>query len=138
MDDKDRQIARAVALKAAVELSTARNGNTGILQDAEAYEAWLLRPQSEADVRQPTPLHPKEAPYGEPPPHPGPSSGPPAAHICGRGRDDTEGCGAEMEHFSGRNTEGVGYAGYRCPEQKKTVDPAEQAAERVRHPVQWL
>ena len=80
-----------------------------------------------------------DVPYGEEaPPHPGPSSGPPAPPICGRGANDTQGCGQEMEYFSGTNDKGDDYAGYRCPNQKKTIDPAEQAAEKVRHPVQWL
>jgi hypothetical protein len=43
-----------------------------------------------------------------------------------------------MEYFSGANANGDEYAGYRCPNQKKTRDQAEQAAEKVRHPVQWL
>ena len=83
-------------------------------------EARLLR---EGDPR-PTPLRP--------------SSGPPEPHLCGHGPNDTNGCGGKMEYFDGRDSKGKDYAGYRCPNQKKTNDPAEQAAEKVRHPVQWI
>ncbi len=146
MDDKERLIAREVALKAAVEMAAAGYPQDDtVLATAERYETWLLRPQGGVETTaRPVPqpqqgIPPDDMPYGEePPPQGRPSSGPPAAHLCGHGPNDTQGCGTEMEHFSGRNLEGVDYAGYRCPEQKKTVDPAEQAAEKVRHPVQWI
>ena len=62
----------------------------------------------------------------------------PAAPRCGTGPEDAQGCGTEMVYWSGTNKEGVDYAGWKCPNQKKSRDPAEQAAEKVRHPVQWI
>ncbi|KKN54891.1 hypothetical protein LCGC14_0587840 [marine sediment metagenome] len=138
--ETDIRIARAVALKAAVEMASARQPPfEDVLSAAERYTGWLLdepldKSKSPTADRDPGP----DVPYGEEPPHPGPSSGPPAPHLCGHGPNDTQGCGAEMNFFGGRNAKGKDYSGYRCPNQTQTTDPAEQAAENVRHPVRWM
>lgn len=129
--ETDIRIARAVALKAAVDLV---NGKAILLADiegkAEELTGWLLAPVSlsrPAPPRQNADPGP-DVPYGD---AEGFHEAPPAPHHC-------EGCGSEMEFFNGTNASGDDYAGYRCRNQKKTHDPAEQAAEKVRHPVEWV
>ena len=73
---------------------------------------------------------PTEVPYGEPPPHPGPSSGPPAAYQCK--------CGEIQVFNSGTGADGKDWSGYFCPAQEKSRDPAEQAKQKVLHPPTWL
>ena len=146
MDDREASIEWQVCLKEAGE--TVRVGRDTMINSNPLDMAAMIIEvtnilytyrqsmfsAAQTPVARPSGPPPPDAPYGEePPPHPGSSSGPPAAHICGRGRDDTEGCGAELKYF----TQGD-YSGYECPNRKKTRDPAEQAAEKVRHPTQWL
>ena len=112
-DDRDTQIARAVALKAAVDyLAGKTSGQLTVEEQAERFERWLLRGTSTSED---IPFDYEEQA---------------AAPECK--------CGTRMEYFSGANANGDEYAGYRCPNQKKTRDPAEQKAEKERHPVQWL
>ena len=137
--ETDIRIARAVALKASVDLV---NSKAILLADlegrAEEFAGWLLSAPA-----QPTSIHGDpgpDVPYddSEALAPGGFVSRGPAAPRCGTGPEDAQGCGTEMVYWSGTNKEGVDYAGWKCPNQKKSRDPAEQAAEKVRHPVQWI
>jgi len=107
-----------------------------------AAEIWAWRGQCfpNGAVAQPAqgdpgPTPPDES-YDNDPPG-GFQSAAPAAPRCGSAQKDTQGCGTEMEYFSGTNANGVDYAGFRCPAEPKSHDPAEQASNKAMHPVQW-
>ena len=154
--ETDVRIARAVALKAAVELV---NGNVILLADLEAKATELVT--FLLDIN---PARHETSDPGEPPPATPPDvwleedrrpsrqggsrvpleyeSGPPrtgAAETrhCGSAPEDSQGCGARLEWKEGVSAAGKDYAMWACPNKKKTNDPAEQAAEKVRHPVQY-
>ena len=147
--ETDVRIARAVALKAAVDLIVADKANySELLTYGEAYARWLLdiaasdggssEPEG-APVRQ-RPASARSDP-GEPPPATPPDEwpedeaiGPPrtgAAETrhCGSAPEDSQGCGARLEWKEGVSAAGKDYAMWACPNKKKTNDPAEQAAE---------
>ncbi len=136
--DTDVRIARAVALKAAIDLVNGR----GILLDqvdeyVEKYAALLLmngvergQVQSGAGGGDPGPTPPDEWPQDKesydnnPPAFVPPPQGPvgQANPVCL--------CGAEKPWNSQ-------HQGWFCPNQKKSRDPAVQAAQKLEHPPSW-
>jgi len=85
---------------------------------------------ADASIDVPYGEEPPQKAYGGPPPHPGPSSGPPAAYQCK--------CGEIQVFNSGTGADGKDWSGYFCPAQEKSRDPAEQAKQKVLHPPTWL
>ena len=135
--ETDVRIARAVALKCVAVLVA---GNIVPLTDLESktneLQSILLNDSSIEPVGpsgDPGPAPPYEEDEAIGPPRTGAAE----ARHCGSAPEDSQGCGARLEWKEGVSAAGKDYAMWTCPNQKKTNDPAEQAAEKVRHPVQY-
>ena len=132
--DTDIRIARAVALKAAVDLV---NGKAILLADlpekTEELAALLLLNAPQANGARPDSDPGPEAPPDEWPEDAQGYGDPPTGGPVGQTPPHCAGCGALMEYKQGDT-----WTAYFCPEQVKSVDKKIQAEQKKMHPAVWL
>ena len=144
--ETDVRIARAVALKAAVELV---NGNVILLADLEAKATELVTFLLDINPARHETGDPGPTPPVESPPDVWPEDeaiGPPRddyEHQGPTGTNATQGpvgqaapsckCGKVMEF-----TKGEDWTAYFCPNQTKSRDPRIQDEQKLLHPPVWL